>query len=87
MAPHTVIDLSGGVTWPLAEIATLIVLYVELPPRCNESHLSPRFLQVTARHKPSQLCGMSIMYGNTSSDSSQKSLSLHLIGGNWVKGC
>lgn len=50
------------VTQPLAEIATLIVLYVELRPRCNESNLSPLLPAGDgAAQGPSQLCNTSIM--------------------------
>lgn len=45
------------VTQPLAEIAALIVLYVELRPRCNESNLSPLVPAGDGvAQGPSQLC-------------------------------
>ncbi len=56
------------VTQPLAEIAALIVLYVELRPRCNGSNLSPLVPAGDSMAQgPSQLCETSIMNRSTSS--------------------
>lgn len=56
------------VTQPLAEIAALIVLYVELRPRCNESNLSPLVpAGDSVPQGPSQLRETSIMNRSTSS--------------------
>lgn len=60
------------VTQPLAEIAALIVLYVELRPRCNESNLSPLVpAGDSVAQGPSQLRETSIMNHGTSSSWSQ----------------
>ncbi len=74
------------VTQPLAEIAALIVLYVELRPRCNESNLSPPVPAGDgAARGPSLLCETAIMnYGSSSGWSLWNPTWVSLIFVKWV---